>query len=153
MIRPFAPADHAAARALWEATPGVGLRDADEAVAMARFLERNPGLSFVAEEGGMLLGTILCGHDGRRGLIHHLVTAPAARRRGIGKALLARGLQGLRAQGIGKCHLLVFRSNAEGLAFWRAVGASERHELALFSVSTEADEAKLLPALPSAVVR
>ena len=135
-LRPFSPDDHAAARELWQATPGVGLSSADEAGPVRRFLARNPGLSFVAEEEGRLVGTILCGHDGRRGLIHHLVTAASARRRGIGRSLLARGLQALRGEGIEKCHLLVFRDNADGLAFWRAVAAAERHELSLFSIGT-----------------
>ncbi len=136
-IRPFEPTDYPAARALWEATPGVGLSAADERGPIERYLRRNPGLSFVAQEGGELVGTILCGHDGRRGLIHHLVTAPAARRRGLGRGLLLAGLRGLRAQGIDKCHLMVFGDNEEGKAFWRAVHAAERTELALFSISTD----------------
>lgn len=137
VIRSFVPDDYLAARALWEATPGVGLSSADEQGPIEQFLERNPGLSFVAEEKGRLVGTILCGHDGRRGLIHHLVTASTARRRGIGRELLRRGLRALHAQDIRKCHLFVFRTNAEGLAFWRAVRAGERHELALFSIGTD----------------
>lgn len=136
VIRSFHPSDHVAAMALWRSTPGVGLSDADERAPMERFLARNPGLSFVAVDGPGLLGTILCGHDGRRGLIHHLVVSPAARRQGLGRRLLAAGLQALRAQGIAKCHLLVFRDNREGLAFWRGVSAVERVELALYSVST-----------------
>lgn len=137
VVTPFLPADHAAAFALWQSTPGVGLSDADSAEAIAAFLARNPGLSFVARGGeGVLLGTILCGHDGRRGLIHHLVVAPARRRQGLGRALLGAALTGLRAAGIGKCHLMVFRTNAAGAAFWRRVGATERIELALFSLAT-----------------
>lgn len=31
LLRPFSPRDHAAARGLWQATPGVGLSGADEA--------------------------------------------------------------------------------------------------------------------------
>lgn len=137
-LRPFDPADYDAAHALWARTPGVGLSAADERGPIERYLARNPGLSFVAEEGGALVGTILCGHDGRRGLIHHLMTVPGARRRGIGRALLRAGLQALRAQGIDKCHLLVVGDNEPGLAFWRAVGAAERTELALFSILTDA---------------
>lgn len=137
VYRHFEPADYSAARALWEATPGVGLSAADAPASIAAFLARNPGGSFVATAGGELVGTILCGHDGRRGLIHHLVTAGSHRRQGIGVALLQRGLAALQAQGIDKCHLLVFRDNADGMAFWRSVGASERTELSLFSMSID----------------
>lgn len=138
-IRRFTGPDYSAARRLWEATPGVGLSDADEPHAIHRFLERNPGLSFVAVDNDNVVGTILCGHDGRRGLIHHLVTAPPVRRRGVASALLRAGLQALREAGINKCHLFVFRTNEEGLAFWRAIHAAERTELALFSLATRGD--------------
>ncbi|WP_242478653.1 GNAT family N-acetyltransferase [Rubrivivax gelatinosus] len=116
--------------------PGIGLSEADEPAALAAFLRRNPGLSFVAQDGGELVGTILCGHDGRRGLIHHLAVAPGRRRRGLGRALLDAALAALQAQGIGKCHLMVFADNAEGLAFWRRQQAIERVELALLSIAT-----------------
>jgi ribosomal protein S18 acetylase RimI-like enzyme len=137
-IRTFAPADHAAALALWQRTPGVGLSEADAAGPFMQFLARNPGTSFCAWQGDELVGTVLCGHDGRRGLIHHLVTAPAQRRSGIASALLAQGLAALRAQGIHKCHLLVYQDNAAGLGFWERVGAVHRHELALLSIDTGA---------------
>ena len=135
-IRPFDPSDYVAARALWERCEGIGLSAADEEGPIAAYLERNPRLSFVAFAGGELAGTILCGHDGRRGLIHHLAVAAHHRERGIGSALLHRGLQALRGAGIDKCHLMVQRSNEAGLAFWRKVGAEERKSLALFSMLT-----------------
>lgn len=137
VVSPFDAQHYASARALWETTPGVGLSEADGPAEIAAFLRRNPGLSFVAHEDGELVGTILVGHDGRRGLIHHLVCAPRLRRRGVGRELLQRGLRGLHAEGIMKCHLFVFRNNTEGLSFWRAVQAMERHELALFSLGTQ----------------
>jgi ribosomal protein S18 acetylase RimI-like enzyme len=136
-LRPFQTSDYVQARSLWEATAGVGLSDADEQEPIHAFLQRNPGTSFVACDGDDLIGTILCGHDGRRGLIHHLVTASSHRRQGIATLLLNQGLQALRNAGIAKCHLLVFRSNSEGLAFWRASKAQERVELALFSLGTD----------------
>lgn len=136
-FRAFADKDYLNARALWERTPGVGLSDADSPDAIKAFLARNPGTSFVALDGSTLVGTVLCGHDGRRGLIHHLVTAASHRRQGIASALLRAGLSALRGHGIDKCHLLVFRSNEDGLKFWRSVAAQERTELALFSMATD----------------
>ncbi len=130
------------ARALWVRLEGVGLSGADEPHALAAFLARNPGLSFVAQQGGDLVGTVLCGHDGRRGLIHHLAVAAEHQRQGLGRRLLDRGLAALSAAGIEKCHLLVFRSNAAGLAFWRAVGADERVSIALFSLATAAEDGR-----------
>lgn len=135
-IRVFTSDDHAAALKLWQASEGVGLSDADSFENIARFLERNPGLSLVATDAGRVVATILCGHDGRRGLIHHLLVAPTHRRQGLGRALLKRALAALGQAQIQKCHLLVFRDNAEGMAFWHGIGAEERVSLALFSMPT-----------------
>lgn len=137
-ITAFAPAHIAEALALWRTSPGVGLSDADEPDALAAYLARNPGLSLVALSEGRIIGTILCGHDGRRGLIHHLMVAASHQRRGIARRLLAQGLHGLRAAGIAKCHLHVYRTNEAGLAFWRSVGAEPRTTLALLSIATDA---------------
>lgn len=142
LVRPFIATDYPPARALWEATPGVGLSEADTPSAIAVYLDRNPGTSFVATDADVLVGTILCGHDGRRGLIHHLVTAATHRRRGIASQLLRAGLGALQERGIQKCHLLVFRSNVDGLGFWRSVAARERTDLTLFSLDTRDDPPK-----------
>ena len=135
-IRVFEREDHPAAWALWASIDGVGLSDATSYESVSRFLERNPGLSFVATEHDTLVGTILCGHDGRRGLIHSLAVSSSYRRQGLARALVARGLSALREVGIEKSHLLVFNENAEGRAFWRGIGAEERLDVALFSLMT-----------------
>ena len=134
-LEPFANSPYAAARALWEATDGVGLSGADSEAAIAQFLARNPGTSYVALDDAKLVATILVGHDGRRGLIHHLAVAASHRRQGIGKRLVAEGLAALGRAGIQKCHLLVFAGNAEGREFWRAVGAEHRAELVIYSLT------------------
>jgi ribosomal protein S18 acetylase RimI-like enzyme len=135
-IRVFQSEDHPQALALWKSTDGVGLNDADSFENVRRFLKRNPGLSLVATEDDVLVATILCGHDGRRGLIHHLAVAKSHRRRGLGHELVQRGLAGLQREGIQKCHLLIFQQNIEGKAFWKRVGAEERTTLGIFSLST-----------------
>ncbi|MDL2399193.1 GNAT family N-acetyltransferase [Rhizobium mayense] len=138
VTRCFTPADYLGARSLWETTDGVGLSSADEEHAILAYLARNPGLSFVAEDKGNIVGTILVGHDGRRGLIHHLAVAASHRRQGIAKSLLDAGIAALREAQIEKCHLYVFEDNANGRAFWEAAGASRRVELALYSLPVAA---------------
>lgn len=134
VIREFLPTDIPAAVELWKQTPGVGLSEADEPDALLRFLRRNPQLSHVAQSSSGLIATILCGHDGRRGLIHHLVVEEAQRGAGLGTRLLRAALSGLRSENIDKAHLLVFRDNDIGQRFWRR-HAVERSEIGLFSVS------------------
>src|SRR5215216_1469875 len=126
---PMTGADVGEALELWTAAEGVGLRGADSPQALARYLARNPGLSLVAREEGRMVGAVLCGHDGRRGYLHHLAVAAPHRRRGIGAALVERCLDGLRGEGIAKCHLFVHRHNAAGQAFWRRTGWHARDDL------------------------
>ena len=119
--------------ALWRAAEGVGLRQADERESIARYLARNPGLSFVALADDEVVGAVLCGHDGRRGYLHHLAVAQPHRGRGAGRALAARALAGLKAVGIVKCHLFVFQNNREAIAFWRRIGWFQREDLLIMS--------------------
>ena len=135
-IRAFEPEDHAAAWQLWESADGIGLSSANSFESVCRFLQRNPTSCFVVTDDNVLVGTILCGHDGRRGLIHSLAVGSSHRRRGLGRLLVTRALAALKQEGIEKCHLLVFNENAEGRAFWRGIGGEERTTLALFSLPT-----------------
>jgi len=122
--------DYDAAHRLWASTPGVGMRSMDDSrEGIARFLARNPLSSFVATEAEEVLGTILCGHDGRRGYIYHAMVADAHRRRGIGKRLVEAGLRALRADGVTRAALVAFQDNAKGNAFWEAMGFSRRNDL------------------------
>ena len=84
-IRPFAMPDYPAVIELWKRCEGIGLSAADEAAAIAAYLARNPGMSFVAlTDEGRVAGAVLGGHDGRRGYIHHLAVDAACRRQGSG---------------------------------------------------------------------
>lgn len=133
-IRPFAMEDYEAAYALWSNTPGVGLSDADKADSIRLFLARNPGLSFVAvDEDGALAGTVLAGHDGRRGFLYHLAVALSRRSHGTGQRLAQAALDALRQEGIAKVHIMVLGDNAAGQAFWSKLGWMLRDNLIIYS--------------------
>lgn len=117
---------------LWSRSEGVDI-GSDSPRSLLEFLERNRGLSWVAMRGDLLVGAALCGHDGRRGYIHHLAVDPSARRCGIGQSLVERCLSGLRGAGIGKCHVFVFRSNRFGELFWDPTGWERRDDVQMFS--------------------
>lgn len=127
--------DIPAALALWQGLPGIGLRDADSPPALARYLRRNPGCSFVAVgDTGELVGVSLAGHDGRRGYLHHVAVAEASRRQGLGRRLVDACLAALKAEGIEKVNFWVKADNAAGLAFWNRVGGRERPDLVTVSI-------------------
>ena len=129
VIRPMTIADYDAAYAIWIACQN-GLNNLDDSrEGVAKYLERNPNTSFVAEENGVVAGVILCGHDGRRGYIQHMSVDPAYRRRGIAKRLVDRALAALKAEGIHKAALVAFKKNDGGNAFWEAQGFTLREDL------------------------
>lgn len=138
VLRAMSIADYDEVLALWRISEGVGLSDADSRTAIDAYLERNPAMSFVARAADHnLIGAVLCGHDGRRGFLHHLAVRSDLRHFGIGRALVDACLSALQSVGIDKCHLFVYVENRAGRAFWQACGWEERVTLALYSKDLE----------------
>ncbi|AWY39624.1 GNAT family N-acetyltransferase [Pseudomonas putida] len=125
--------DYEAVIALMQSTAGISLRDADSREATARYLQRNPDMSFVAQIDGALCGCVMCGHDGRRGYLQHLLVLPAQRRQGIAQALVERCLAALEQQGILKCHLDVFKTNVAAARYWQGQGWQLRTDIDRYS--------------------
>jgi putative acetyltransferase len=126
-------ADYDEVMALWQSTEGMGLSSADSREGIAAFLARNPGLSLVARQHGRVIAAVLCGHDGRRGYLHHLAVARHARGQGLGRKLVDAGLAKLEAAGIQKCHIFLHIDNEKGEQFWRKIGWKERLDLKIMS--------------------
>lgn len=115
--------DYEAAYALWRrAGLGIHLRPSDTREEIAKKLTRDPDLFLVAEVGGVIVGTVLGGWDGRRGLVYHLAVDPAHRRQGIGQALMEELERRLVAKGCLRYYLLVAHDNQEAIAFYRQLG-------------------------------
>ncbi len=129
-VRELGLPDYDRVIALWRSCEGVGLNESDTQEGIERFLSRNVGLSLVAESHeGALIGAVLCGHDGRRGYLHHLAVAPGYRRRGLGRTLVETCLARLRPLGIAKCNIFLYATNAAGRAFWLQHGWKAREDL------------------------
>ena len=116
--REFVMNDYDAAIALWSGVEGVEICEGDSREEMAEYLQRNPGLSRVAEGDGKIVGVALCGHDGRRGWIYHLAVAPTHRRQKVGKLLLDACVERLRDAGLKRAIILVAGDNPGGQQFW-----------------------------------
>ena len=54
----------------------------DTLAEIAKKLERDPDLFLVAESAGRIIGSVICGFDGRRGIIYHLAVASTFRGQG-----------------------------------------------------------------------
>jgi putative acetyltransferase len=118
---------------LWQQCDGIGLSDADSRDNIRAYLNRNQGMSFVASDNGTIVGVILCGHDGRRGYIHHLAVCTEYRRQGLGCRLVEKSLSVLQAAGIQKCHIFIFNNNASGIEFWKDIGWKQRADISVIS--------------------
>lgn len=115
---------------LWSHMPGMGLNNVDDSrEGIARFLQRNPGDCFVAKSAQGVIGTILCGHDGRRGHLYHATVSPDQRGNGVGRALVTAALESLKRDGIAKVSLLVFSRNESGIRFWERLGFTGRDDV------------------------
>lgn len=136
IYRAFTMEDYEKAYDLWLHTAGMGLTDADSRDKLGLFLRRNEGLSLVCADGDELAGTVLCGHDGRRGFLYHLAVRETYRGKGIGGGLVKRCLAALKDQGIEKCHIFVLADNELGINFWQGSGWLKRDDFYVFSHNT-----------------
>lgn len=139
-IRVMTPSDYDAVLALMQNTPGISLRDADSREATERYLARNPEMSFVAEIEGQVCACVMCGHDGRRGYLQHLLVLPQHRRQGIAQALVERCLAALEQLGIHKCHLDVFKTNTSAAQYWQGQGWQLRTDIDRYSFTRAGNE-------------
>jgi ribosomal protein S18 acetylase RimI-like enzyme len=133
LIKDFSIEHYDTVIALWKRTEGIGLSSADSLERITAYLERNPGSSFTAWDGERLVGAVLCGHDGRRGYLHHLAVDSNYRRHGIGQMLSDACMAAIGKQGIDKAHIFVYGSNQGGIRFWERAGWYLRHDLVLMS--------------------
>ena len=125
-LYPMTVEDYEEVRLLWLTISGFGIRALDDSREdIARFIRRNPTTSVVARLDGRIVGSILCGSDGRQGALYHVCVANPYRRLGIGARMVAHCMRELRTMGVNKVCLITFRRNDVGNAFWRNIGWTE----------------------------
>ena len=132
-IREMAMRDYDEVYKMWQSTSEISLSDVDTRESIARFLERNPGFSYVALQDDLLVGAVLCSQDGRRGYIDHLNVRESHRRQGIGRSLVLRCLYHLMRVGIRRWNLFVFEGNQEAIEFWKKIGWSPKLNMLMMS--------------------
>ncbi len=122
--------DYASVYELWRLTPGMGLNDVDDSQqGIKRMLQRNPTLSFVAEDDNQIVGVIIAGQDGRRGYLYHTAVHQDYRYRGIGEGLVTSVLDEMKKMEITKVGLFIFQNNDIGNGFWEKIGFNVREDL------------------------
>lgn len=108
---------------LWShAGPGIHLRRSDEPEEILKKLRRDPDLFLVGEADDKIVGAVIGGYDGRRGMMYHLAVAQPFRRQGYARLLVAELERRLRLKGCIKYYLLVTKDNEEGMRFYESNG-------------------------------
>jgi N-acetylglutamate synthase len=129
LIRPMREEDYEEVHNLWMTIQGFGIRSLDDSREdVDRFIARNPETSVVAVLEGKIVGSILCGSDGRQGTLYHVCVAGEYRRLGIGRQMVGYCMRALREMGINKVSLVAFTRNQVGNAFWRGIGWKRRED-------------------------
>ncbi|MGB9672771.1 MAG: GNAT family N-acetyltransferase [Anaerolineales bacterium] len=123
-IREFQfPQDYEAVIDLWShAGDGVHLGPSDTLDEIKKKLDYAPDLFLVAEKDGEIIGAVMGGFDGRRGLVYHLAVKQDYRRQGIASALMDELEKRFKQRGCLRAYLLVTRDNIEARDYYEKRG-------------------------------
>ena len=123
LIRAMLPEDYDKVSKLWMSIKGFAIRSIDDSREdVERVIKRNPSTSVVAQKGDRIVGSILCGHDGRQASFYHVCVSKSCRRQGIGTKMVVYCMNALKEQQINKIALIAFTKNDAGNAFWKQIG-------------------------------
>ncbi len=127
------PADYEQVYKLWGTIEkGVHIGRSDTLAEIGKKIQRDPDLFLVAESNGDIIGSVVGGYDGRRGLIYHLAVVASLRGQGIGSRLMDEVESRLRAKGCLKSYLLVTLDNPEVEEFYRQRGWQHMDQIHLY---------------------
>ncbi len=111
---------------------GVNVGRSDTRTEIEKKVARDPDLFLVAEADGCIIGSVIGGFDGRRGLIYHLAVSASFREQGVGSRLMEEVERRLRAKGCLKCYLMVLPDNPELEDYYRRRGWGRMDTIHLF---------------------
>lgn len=127
------PSDYDSVYRLWAGIEkGVHVGRSDTLAEIGKKIARDPDLFMIAESEGAIVGSVMGGFDGRRGLIYHLAVAASFRGTGIGSRLMDEVEARLRAKGCLKCYLLVTTDNPEVESYYQHRGWQPMDTIHLF---------------------
>lgn len=120
-LRTAVAADAEGVLAFWkEAAEGTSITDDVDGVT--RLVARDPEALILAEEDGVLVGSVIAGYDGWRCSLYRLAVLPSRRRRGIAGLLLEAAERRFRAVGGRRGDAMVLEANERARRAWAAAG-------------------------------
>lgn len=128
VIRIFDLADEAAVVDLWQRCNLVVPWN-DPHDDMMTKLAFQPDLFFVGELGGRVIASVMAGYEGHRGWINYLAVDPDLQRHGLGRQMMEKAEEALRALGCPKINLQVRETNTSVIGFYESIGYKNDHVL------------------------
>src|ERR1700689_3455396 len=126
-IAPIDEADVADVVALWQACHLTRpWNDPAADIALAR--KGSNATVLIGRDHGLIVATVLAGHDGHRGWVYYLAVDPDRRHNGYGRVMMDAAESWLRERGIEKLQLMVRPDNKSVKNFYQSLGyaAQER---------------------------
>jgi ribosomal protein S18 acetylase RimI-like enzyme len=127
-ITPIDDADAADVVALWQACSLTRpWNDPATDIAFAR--KGSNATVLIARDDGVIVATVLVGHDGHRGWVYYLAVDPDHRHKGYGRAMMDAAERWLREAGIEKLQLMVRPDNKSVKNFYQSLGYAEQERI------------------------
>jgi ribosomal protein S18 acetylase RimI-like enzyme len=124
-IRPVKLVEFDALYAMWQTVCDQLYPYPEEKARFEAMMVLNPDLCLVVEDNTKLVGSILGAFDGRNGSIHRLIIASEYQQKGLGKMLITKLEELLRARGIKKCTAQIHAQNTIVLPFYEKLGFTD----------------------------
>ena len=131
-IRKMSIADYHEIYRVWQEC-NIYISASDREEEIKKFLEYNPLTSLVLIHNDKIIGGVLGGYDGRRGLVHHLCVAKEYRKKGYGKLLLEELEKLFLELGVVKISFWVDNENLEVVDFYQKLDYSLRDDIVTMS--------------------
>ena len=107
--------------ALWQRCGSLrAWNDPARDIALAR--KETNATVLLGRNDGVLVASVLVGHDGHRGWVYYVTVDPDHRLKGYGRVIMTAAEEWLRARGIEKLQLMVRGDNAKVHAFYQSLG-------------------------------
>ena len=107
--------------ALWQRCGSLrAWNDPARDIALAR--KETNATVLLGRNDGVLVASVLVGHDGHRGWVYYVTVDPDHRLKGYGRVIMTAAEDWLRARGIEKLQLMVRGDNAKVHAFYQSLG-------------------------------
>ena len=127
-VKPIEDGDIAEVIGLWQRCGSTRpWNDPAADIALAR--KGNNATVLLGRDDGVLVASVLAGHDGHRGWVYYVTVDPEHRFKGYGRAIMAAAEAWLRARGIEKLQLMVRGDNAKVHSFYQSLGYFEQERV------------------------